>query len=70
MKKKTITTKPLTVKNSKGTLSYKVVSGNEKSRKALKLNKKNGKIKVTVKAAGTVKYKAASKSVWVKIRVK
>ena len=83
VKKKAITVKPITVKNPQGTVSYKLVSGNAKSKKALKLNKKTGKvtvkrktakgtykIKVKVTAAGTDEYKAASKNVNVTVVVK
>ncbi|MBQ9708233.1 MAG: hypothetical protein IJV66_03515, partial [Firmicutes bacterium] len=83
LKKKAVTYKPITVKNAKGKVTYKVVSGNKKSKKALKLNKKTGKItvkkktkkgtysiKVKVTAAGNSTYKAASKTVTVKVKVK
>ena len=83
LKKKAVTYKPITVKNAKGKVTYKVVSGNKKSKKALKLNKKTGKITVTKKtkkgtysikvkvtAAGNSTYKAASKTVTVKVKVK
>lgn len=82
VKKKAITVKPITVKNPQGTVSYKLVSGNAKSKKALKLNTRNGKvtvkkktakgtykIKVKVSAAGTDEYKAASKNVNVTVVV-
>ena len=83
LKKKALTVAPITVKNAKGKVTYKLVSGNAKSKKALKLNTKTGKItvkkgtkkgkyslKVKVSAAGTVAYKAASKTVTVNVRVK
>jgi endo-1,4-beta-xylanase len=70
------------VKGAKGKVTYKV-SGNRKSKKALKFNKKTRKItvrkgtkkglyklKIRVNCAGTEKYLAASKKVTVKVRVK
>lgn len=63
LKKKALTVKSLTVKGAKGTLSYKVVGGNKKSKKALKVNAKNGKVTVkkkTKKGKYTVKVKVTS----------
>ena len=72
----------VTVKGAKGKVTYKI-TGSSKSKKALKFNKKTGKItvkkgtkkgayklKIRVKAAGTALYKAGSKTVTVKVRVK
>ena len=72
-------TKVYTVKNGAGTITYKKASGNG----ALSVNSKTGSItvkkgtkkgtytvKVTVKAAGNANYKAASKTVNVKITIK
>ena len=83
VKKKAATIAPLTVKKAQGKLTYKVVNSNARSKAALKLNAKNGKVtvkkatkkgiykvKVTVKAAGTIKYKAGSKTVWITIKVR
>lgn len=85
LKKKAITVAPLSVKGAKGKLSYKVVGGSAKSKKALKLNAKTGKvtvkkktkkgkytIKVKVNAAATASgsYKAFAKTVKVTVRVK
>ena len=83
LKKKSVTVAPITVKNSKGIVIYKVVSGSAKAKKALKLNKTNGKItvkrltkkgiytiKVRVSAAGTTVYKAGNQTVLVTIKVK
>ena len=74
--------KAVIVKKAKGKVTYKV-TGNKKSKKALKFNKKTRKItvkkgtkkgtyklKIRVKAAGTALYKAGSKTVTVKVRVK
>ena len=82
LKKKAKTFKLITVKNAKGNVTYKIAGADKKSKKALTLNKKNGKIKVkkkakkgtykikvTVTAAGTKEYKAGSKTVTVKIKV-
>lgn len=76
LKKKTKTFKLIMVKNAKGNVTYKIAGADKKSKKALTLNKKNGKIKikkkakkgtykikVTVTAAGTKEYKAGSKTV-------
>lgn len=83
LKKKAKTIAPITVNNAKGKVTYKCVSGTAKSKKALKLNTKTGKItvkkatkkgtyalKVKVSAAGMVDYKAASKTVTIKVEVK
>ena len=83
LKKKALTVTPLKVTYAKGTVTYKLVSGNAKSKKALKLNTKTGKvtvkkkakkgtykIRVKVTAAGTTVYKALSKTVYVTVRVK
>lgn len=82
LKKKKIVikrSKILTIKKYKGKLSFKKISGNKK----ISVNKKTGavtlkkglkkgsyRLKVKVKAAGTGRYKAGSKNVSVKIRVK
>ncbi len=71
--------KAMTVSNAKGTVSYKKSSGNGK----ITINKKTGKItvkkglkkgtykvKIKVTAAGNATYKAATKTVTVKIKVK
>lgn len=83
LKKKAVTVAPIIVSKAKGKVTYKVVGGNKKSKKALKLNTKTGKIKVRkktkkgkytikiqVKAAGNDQYKAGSKTVNVTIKVK
>ncbi|MBQ9059856.1 MAG: hypothetical protein IJ128_01765 [Firmicutes bacterium] len=83
LKKKAQTVKPLTVKGQKTTVTYKGTAVGKKAKKALKINKKTGKItvkkktkkgtykmKVTVTAAGNAKYEAATKKVTVTIRVK
>ena len=83
LKKKAVTVAPIIVSKAKGKVTYKVVGGNKKSKKALKLNTKTGKIKVKkktkkgkytikiqVKAAGNDQYKAGSKTVNVTIKVK
>ena len=83
LKKKTMTFSPITVKGKKGAVSYKVVSANAKSKKALKLSKKTGKItvrkgtkkgkyKLSVKVtdSGTEKYKSANTTVSVVVVVK
>ena len=83
LKKKALTVVPLKVTSAKGKVTYKVVGGNAKSKKALKLNTKNGKvtvkkktkkgkyqIKVKVTAAGTTEFKALSKTVTVTVNAK
>ncbi len=83
LKKKARTIAPLKVTNAKGTVSYKVVGGKAKAKKALKVNAKTGKITVKKKtkkgtytimvqisATGTTQYKAGSKTVAVKVKVK
>ncbi|MBQ9059678.1 MAG: FIVAR domain-containing protein [Firmicutes bacterium] len=83
VRKKKQTVKPLTVKGQKTTVTYKGKPIGKKAKKALKINKKTGKItvkkktkkgkykmKVTVTAAGSAKYAAASKTVTVTIKVK
>lgn len=82
LRRKKAVFRALTVKGAKGKVTYKV-SGNRKSKKALKFNKKTRKItvrkgtkkglyklKIRVNCAGTEKYLAASKKVTVKVRVK
>lgn len=83
LKKKAMKVAPLKVTNAKGTVTYKVIGGNKKSKKALKINTKTGKVtvkkktkkgtykvKVKVTAAGKLEYKAGSKSVYVTVKVK
>ena len=83
LKKKALVVTPLKVTYAKGTVTYKVVGGTAKSKKALALNKKTGKvtvkkktkkgkyqIKVKVTAAGTTAYKALSKTVTVTVNAK
>ncbi|GEM_PF-3010189 len=85
LKKKAQTVKKaIVVKNQKGVVSYKVVKfKNKKAKKALKLNAKNGSIKVkkgtkkgtyrmtvAVTAKGDSNYKAMTKKVNVTVRVK
>ena len=82
LRKKAATFKAVTVKGSSGKLSY-AGKATGKSKKVLKINKKTGKItvkkgakkgkyimKVTVKAAATDTFNAASKTVKVTVRVK
>jgi len=69
-------------KKAQGTVTYAGAGVNAKSKKALQINKKGTitvkkktkkgtyKMKVTVKAAGTTKYKALTKTVTVTINVK
>ena len=79
VKKKAVTVSAITVKNAKGTVAYKKASGSAK----VTVNKKNGKltvkkgtkkgtytVKVKVTAKGNTAYKAKSKTVTVKIKVK
>ena len=83
LKKKAQTVKSIIVKSAQGTVSYKITGGNKKSKKALKINSKTGKItvkkkakkgaykvKVTVTASGNEIYNAGSKTVTVIIKVK
>lgn len=83
LKKNALVVAPIAVTSAKGKVTYKVVGGNAKSKKALSLNTKTGKvtakkktkkgqyqIKVKVTAAGTTKYKALSKTVTVTVNVK
>ncbi len=83
LKKKARKVKPLIVKGVKTKVTYKGVGLNKKSKKALKINKKTGKItvkkktkkgtykmKVTVTAAGNAKYEAAKKTVTVIVKVR
>ena len=65
LKRKTVTVAPLKVTSNKGAVSYKVVGGTAKAKKALKLNQKNGKITVkkkTAKGTYTIKVKVTAKS--------
>ena len=71
--------KAFTIKNAKGTVTFKKVSGDKK----ITINKKTGnitvkkglkkgktyKLKVSVTAAGNTEYKAATKKVTVKIKI-
>ena len=79
VKKKSVKVAPITVKKAVGTKTFKKLSGDKK----ITVNKKNGKftvkkgikkgtykIKVKVSAKGNSTYKAASKTVTVKIVVK
>ena len=83
LNRKAQTVKPIKVRNTKGTVTYKVVGGNAKAKRALRLDQKTGKItvkkktkkgiytiKVKVTAAGTSVYKNASKTVKVTVKVK
>ena len=83
LKKKSQVVAPITVRNAKGKLTYKVSSGNAKSKKALTLNKKTGKItvkkgvkkgdyslKILVNDAGNYDYEPASKMVTIKVKVR
>lgn len=83
LKKKARTFKLITVKKAIGKVTYKVTGGNKKSKKALKINSKTGKItvkkktkkgtykiKVKVSAAGNKNYKSGSKTVTVTVKVK
>ena len=82
LRRKKAVFRALTVKGAKGKVTYKV-SGNRKSKKALKFNKKTRKItvrkgtkkglyklKIRVRAAGNSDYLAGSKTVTIKVRVK
>ena len=75
--------KVMTVKKAQGTVTYNGVGVNKKSKKALKINAKNGqitvkkktkkgtyKMKITVKAAGNSNYNALSVTKTVTIKVK
>lgn len=83
LKKKAMTVNPITVQSAQGTVTYKITGGNKKSKKALKINSKTGKVKVkkktkkgtykvkvTVTAAGNDQYNAGSKTVTVTVKVK
>ena len=83
VRKKALTVAPLTVKNKVGTLSYKVTGGTAKSKKALKLNTKTGrvtvkkgtkkgtyKIKVRVTASGSKYFEKATAAKTVTVKVK
>ena len=83
VKKKAQTVSPITIKNAKGTITCKISGGNTSSKKALKVNVKNGnitvkkgtkkgkyKIRVTVKATGTYMYDPATKTVTATVIVK
>lgn len=83
LKKKKQKVRPITVQSAVGTVSYKIVGGSKKSKKALKINANTGKItvkkktkkgtykvKVKVNAAGNSVYQPASKTVQVTIKVK
>lgn len=66
LKKKAITVAPLRVIGSKGTVTYKVVGGTAKAKKALRLNTKTGKVTVkkqTKKGTYTIKVKVTAKAV-------
>ena len=79
LKAKTLTFTPLTVKNAKGSVTYKKASGNAK----VSVNAKTGKVsvkkgckkgsysmKVKVTAKGTASYKSGTKTVSFKVVVK
>ncbi len=86
LKKKAQKVKTITVKNNKGAVTYKLIKSgiSKKIRKLVKINKKGVitikkwkkakkgtyKIKVQVKAKGNASYKAGSKKVTVKVKVK
>ena len=83
VRKKKQTVAPITVRGAQGTLSFKVVGGKKKAKKALKINAKTGKvtvkkrtkkgkytIKVRVTAAGTSNYLSTSKTLTVTVKVK
>ncbi len=83
VKKKARTVAPITVKNAQGKVTYKLVSGSAKSKKALRINKTTGKVtvkkgtkkgtyklRVSVTAAGTVKYKPGTKTLTVTVKVR
>ena len=83
LKKKAVTVKSITVRNAVGKVSYKLAGGNAKGKKALSLNKKNGKIKVKKKtkkgtyfikvrvtAAGSIEFNPLNKTVKVVVKVK
>ena len=83
LKKKKQVVSPITVKSAQGAVSYKITVANKKSKKALKINAKTGKItvkkgtkkgtyrvKVTVTAAGNSEYEAGSRTVEVSVVVK
>ena len=68
LKKKAKTYKALTVKNAKGTVTYSIKYKNSKAKKALKFNKKTGKITVKKKTKKgtymvTITVKAAGKTI-------
>ena len=82
VKKKKQTLKLITVSGYQGSMSYTAVSDQKNSR-YLSVNKKTGvvtvkkkakkgthQLKVKVKASGTASYKAGTKTVIVKVRVK
>lgn len=82
LKKKKVVLKALTVKGAEGDVTY-TVKGNKKALKALKFNKKNGKITVkkgtkkgkyvltiTVNAAGNNLYEAGTQTVKITVKVK
>ena len=83
LKKKNLTVAPLKVIGAQGGKSFKAVKWNAKAKKALKLNKKTGKItirkgtrkstfrvKVKVTAKGNASYLAQKRNVTVTIRVR
>ena len=85
LKKKAVKVAPLTVKGAKGIVTYRVTGGNAKSKKALKLNNKNGrvtvkkktkkgkyiiKVKVSAAASANGQYNTFTKTVAVTVVVK
>ncbi len=86
LKKKAQTVKPLTVKNAKGKVTYKLIKKgtSAKIRKYLKISKKGVitvkkwkkakkgtySIKITITAAGNKNYKKGSKTATIKIKIK
>ncbi len=83
LKKKAKTVKPITVKKSRGDVTYAVTKGSAKAKKALTVNKKTGAVKVRkntkkgtyslkvrVSATGDMTYGPASKTVKVTVVVK
>ena len=82
LKKKVKTFKAIAVKNTVGKVTYSI-SGTKKAKKALKFNKKTGKItvrkktgkglyklKIKVNASGNSEYLSGSKTVTVKVRIR
>lgn len=82
VRKKSVKKKVISVSKAKGAVTYKIKKGSKAAKKALKLNKRTGKVtvkkgtkagtyklKIRVTVAGDSQYKAKSKTVTIRVKV-